>query len=129
MEAKPGKAEEAAPFLRSALPLAQQEPATTVWFAWCIGTNTFGIFDAFGDESGRQAHETGPIAAALMARAPDLFVGTPSIEKLDVLAAKLKVTPAHARAATSGINLSFEPASCSLNSQASPTAFFYGNRS
>ena len=78
------------PVPRSALPLAQQEPATTVWFAWCIGTNTFGIFDAFGDESGRQAHETGPIAAALMARAPDLFVGTPSIEKLDVLAAKLK---------------------------------------
>jgi len=90
MEAKPGKAEEAAEFLRGALPLAQQELATTVWFAWRIGTNTFGIFDAFGDESGRQAHLTGPIAVALMAKAPDLFVGAPSIEKLDVLAAKLK---------------------------------------
>ena len=90
MEAKPGKAEEAAAFLRSALPLAQQEPGTTVWFAWRTGTNTFGIFDAFGDESGRQEHLTGKIAAALMTKAPDLFVGTPSIEKLDVLAAKLK---------------------------------------
>ena len=89
MEAKPGKEEEAAAFLKSALPLAQQEPATTVWFAWRIGNSTFGIFDAFGDESGRQAHLTGQIAAALMAKAPELFAGTPSIEKLDVLAAKL----------------------------------------
>ena len=90
MDAKPGKEEEAAAFLRSALPLAQQEPATTVWFAWRIGVSTFGIFDAFADESGRQAHITGPIAAALMAKAPDLFVGAPVIEKLEVLAAKLK---------------------------------------
>jgi quinol monooxygenase YgiN len=90
MEAKPGKAEEAAAFLRGALPLAQQESGTTVWFAWRIGANTFGIFDAFGDESARQAHLSGQIAAALMAKAPDLFVGTPSIEKLDLLASKLK---------------------------------------
>ena len=90
MEAKPGKAEEAAIFLRSALPLAQQESGTTVWFAWRIGASTFGIFDAFADDSGRQAHLSGQIAAALMAKAPDLFVGTPNIEKLDVLAAKLK---------------------------------------
>ena len=90
MEAKPGKAEEAAAFLRSALPLAQRESGTSVWFAWRIGSSTFGIFDAFADESGRQAHLSGQIAAALMAKAPDLFVGTPNIEKLDVLAAKLK---------------------------------------
>jgi len=89
MEAKPGKEEEAAKFLQSALPLAQQEAATTVWFAWRIGPSTFGIFDAFADESGRQAHLTGQIAASLMAKAPDLFKGAPSIEKLDVLAAKL----------------------------------------
>jgi quinol monooxygenase YgiN len=90
MDAKPGKEEEAATFLTSALPLAQQESGTTVWFAWRIGKSTFGIFDAFADEAGRQAHLTGQIAAALMAKAPDLFVGTPSIDKLDVLAAKLK---------------------------------------
>ena len=89
MEAKTGKEEEAAKFLQSALPLAQQEAATTVWFAWRIGPSTFGIFDAFADESGRQAHLAGQIAAALMAKAPDLFTGAPSIEKLDVLAAKL----------------------------------------
>ena len=90
MEAKPGKAEEAAAFLRNALPLAQQESGTPVWFAWRFGSSTFGIFDAFADESGRQAHLSGQIAAALMAKAPDLFVGTPNIEKLDVLAAKMK---------------------------------------
>ena len=90
MEAKPGKAEEAATFLRSALPLAQQESGTSVWFAWRIGASTFGIFDAFADDSDRQAHLNGQIAAALMAKAPDLFVGTPNIEKLDVFAAKLK---------------------------------------
>ena len=90
MDAKPGKEQEAAAFLRSALPLAQQETGTTVWFAWQIGKSTFGIFDAFADESGREAHLTGQIATAVVAKAPDLFVGTPSIEKLDVLAAKLK---------------------------------------
>jgi quinol monooxygenase YgiN len=90
MEAKPGKSAEATEFLRSALSLAQQEQGTTVWFAWQIGPSTFGIFDAFADESGRQAHLTGQIAAALMAKAPDLFAGTPSIEKLDILAAKLR---------------------------------------
>ena len=89
MEAKPGKEEEVAAFLRSALPLAQQEAGTAVWFAWRIGASTFGIFDAFADESGRQAHLSGKIAANLMAKAPDLFVGPPNIEKLDVLAAKL----------------------------------------
>ena len=61
-----------------------------MWFAWRMGKSTFGIFDAFADEAGRQAHLTGQIAAALMAKAPDLFAGTPNIEKLDVLAAKLK---------------------------------------
>ena len=89
MEAKPGKEEEAAAFLRSALPLAQQETETTVWFAWRIGTSTFGIFDAFAAESGRQAHLTGQIAAALGQRAGELLASPPVIERVDVLAAKL----------------------------------------
>ncbi len=37
----------------------------------------------------RQAHLTGPIAAALMAQAADLLAEAPTIEKIDVLAAKL----------------------------------------
>ena len=89
LEAKPGKEREVAELLKGALPLAQAEPATTVWFALQLGPSTFGIFDAFPDDAGRQAHLAGQIAAALMAKAPDLLAKPPSIEQVDVLAAKL----------------------------------------
>ena len=89
LEAKPGKETAVETFLRGGLPLAQAEPATTTWFALRMGPSTFGIFDAFPDESGRQAHLQGPIAAALMAQAKDLLAEPPAIEKVDVLAAKL----------------------------------------
>jgi len=89
LEAKPGKEKDVESFLRGGLQLVQQEKATTAWFALRLGPSTFGIFDAFPDESGRQAHLTGQVAAALMARANELFSQPPSIEKVDVLAAKL----------------------------------------
>jgi quinol monooxygenase YgiN len=89
LEAKPGKENEVAEFLSSALPLVNEEPATAAWFGIRIGPSTFGIFDAFPDEAGRQAHLTGRVAAALMAKAPELFSEAPKIEKIDVLAAKL----------------------------------------
>jgi quinol monooxygenase YgiN len=88
-KAKPGKEADVESFLKSGLPLAEAEPATTAWFAIKLGPSTFGIFDAFPDESGRQAHLSGPIAAALMAKAADLLAEAPSIEKVDILAAKL----------------------------------------
>jgi quinol monooxygenase YgiN len=89
LEAKPGKEAEVENFLRGGLSLVQQEPATTAWFGVRIGPTTFGIFDAFPDEAGRQAHLTGKVAAALMASAPNLLAQAPSIEKVEVLAAKL----------------------------------------
>jgi quinol monooxygenase YgiN len=89
LTAKPGKEAEVEEFLRSALPLANQEEATTVWFALKLGPSTFVIFDAFADETGRDAHLSGPIAAALMAKWQDLLSEPPTIEKADVLAAKL----------------------------------------
>jgi quinol monooxygenase YgiN len=89
LEAKPGKEEEVANFLRSGLSLVEQEPKTVVWFGVRLGPSTFGIFDAFPDEEGRQAHLSGKVAAALMAKAADLFSQPPSIEKADVLAVKL----------------------------------------
>jgi len=89
LEAKPGKEAEVAEFLRSALPLVQAEPATITWFALKLGPSTFGIFDAFPDDAGRQAHLTGKVAAALMARASELFSKPPVIEKADILAEKL----------------------------------------
>ena len=89
MEAKPGKEAEVEIFLRGGLSIVQEEPATVVWFAIRLGPSTFGIFDAFPDDDGRQAHLTGRVAAALMAKAPELFTQPPTIEKADVIAAKL----------------------------------------
>ena len=67
----------------------EEEPATVAWFGIQMGPSTFGIFDAFPDEAGRQAHLSGKVAAALMAKAGDLLAQPPSIQKVDVLAAKL----------------------------------------
>lgn len=87
--AKPGKEDELAAFLASALPLAEAEPETTAWFAIKIDASTFGIFDAFPSDDGRQAHLGGPIAAALMSKADELLASPPDIKPVDVLAAKL----------------------------------------
>lgn len=87
--AKPGKEEDLAGFLASALPLAQAEAATTAWFAFRIGDGVHGIFDVFADDAGRHAHLDGPIAAGLMAKAGELLATGPDITPIDVLAAKL----------------------------------------
>jgi quinol monooxygenase YgiN len=89
LEAKAGKEKDVDAFLRSALPLVEAEPATTAWFAIQMGPSVFGIFDVFPNDEGRQAHLTGKVAAALMAKASDLFATAPAIEKIDVLASKL----------------------------------------
>ena len=89
LEAKPGKEAEVEAFLLSGLPIVQEEPATLAWFGIRLGPSTFGIFDAFPDDAGRQAHLSGKVAAALMAKAPELFATPPAIEKVDILAAKL----------------------------------------
>ncbi len=88
-EAKPGKEAAVQDFLISAVALANQEARTVVWFALKLGPSTYGVFDAFADDAGRQAHLTGPIAQALMAKAPELFSQPPQIDPVDVLAAKL----------------------------------------
>ena len=89
LEAKPGKEMEVESFLRAGLSVVEDEPATTAWFALRLGPNTFGIFDAFPDEEGREAHLSGRVAAALKQKAADLFSQPPEIQKVDVLAAKL----------------------------------------
>src|SRR5215831_1136516 len=89
LEAKPGKEKEVAQFLQAGLGLAQQEATTPVWFALQLGPSTFGVFDAFADEAGRQAHLNGPIAQALGANASTLLAQPPSIERIDVLGTKL----------------------------------------
>jgi quinol monooxygenase YgiN len=88
LEAKPGKEQEVADFIKSALPLAEQEEGTVSWYALQLGPSTFGIFDTFESEEGRQAHLGGEIAKALMAKAPELLAQPPVIEQVDLLAVK-----------------------------------------
>ncbi|SEN05137.1 hypothetical protein SAMN05216436_11111 [bacterium A37T11] len=88
LEACPGKEQELADFLLQGLTLANAEPDTVHWFAFKIGPSTFCIFDTFSKEEGRNAHLTGQLVAQLMAKAPELFHADPSIEFLEIIAAK-----------------------------------------
>jgi quinol monooxygenase YgiN len=87
LEAKAGKENEVAKFLRDGQGLVAQEPATTAWFGIRLGT--FAIFDAFSDDAGRDAHLAGNVAKALIQKAPELLAEPPTIEKADVLADRL----------------------------------------
>jgi quinol monooxygenase YgiN len=89
LEARPGKEAEVEAFLKSALPLVEQEPGTVTWYALKIGPSKFGIFDTFADEDGRNAHLTGEVAKALFARAEELFATAPEIAQPEILTAKL----------------------------------------
>ena len=88
LEAKPGKEADVAAFLEAGLAMARAETTTPIWFALRLSPTTFGVFDAFADDHGRQTHLNGPIAKALVAKTPELFAKAPSIEPLDVLGVK-----------------------------------------
>lgn len=88
LEVKPGREQDVANFLKAGLPVVQDEPDTIAWFAIQFGPTTYGIFDAFPDDSGRQAHVNGQIPKLLQENA-DLFAAAPDFKMLDVLAAKL----------------------------------------
>jgi quinol monooxygenase YgiN len=89
LDAKPGNEAALAKFLEGGLPIVEREPATVSWYAVKIGPSTFGIFDTFPDDQGRQAHLAGQVAAALMAKASDLLANPPAIHEIEILAAKL----------------------------------------
>jgi quinol monooxygenase YgiN len=88
LEAKPGKEKDLEKLLRDGVNLVKQEPGTNTWYATRLGNNTFGIFDTFADDAGRQAHLAGKLAAELMARVPELLARPPQIEQVEVLAQK-----------------------------------------
>ena len=88
MKAKPGKEAELEAFLKSALPLAEKEPGTVTWYAFQEDQGSYGIFDTFDSEAARQAHLDGPIAKALVQKAPELLAQAPSIHKIRLVAAK-----------------------------------------
>jgi quinol monooxygenase YgiN len=85
IEALPGKEQAVVDLLREALALVQQEPDTVRWFGLRFGPSSFGIFDAFPDDSGRQAHLHGDVARALEENVGTLFE-QPTFEQVDVLA-------------------------------------------
>ena len=90
LEAAAGKETELADFLKSALPLVEDEPGTIHWFGLQLGPSTFGIFDTFEADEDRQAHLAGKVAAALISRAPELLAKQPVIEPVDLLAVATK---------------------------------------
>jgi hypothetical protein len=87
LEALPGKEGDVRDFLNQGLSIVQGEPKTVRWFAVQFGPSSFGIFDAFPDEDGRQAHLSGEVAKALGENTGVLFEN-PTIEQVDVVAEK-----------------------------------------
>ncbi|WP_433891251.1 putative quinol monooxygenase [Streptomyces sp. CA-111067] len=88
LEAQAGKADELAAFLEQGQALAEAEPDTVTWYAFRIDEQRFGIFDTFESEDGRQAHLSGPIAAALGEVAGTLLAKAPDIQPIGLIAAK-----------------------------------------
>lgn len=88
LEAKPGKEDQVAEFLNAGRSLVEQEPGTVTWYAFRQSQTTFGIFDTFGDDDGRQAHLSGEVAKALGQVADDLLAAAPDIRPIDMLASK-----------------------------------------
>src|SRR3569832_2794182 len=88
LEAKPVKEPEVERLQRGGLSVVQDEPGTLAWVALRLGPSSYGIFVAFADEAGRDAHLAGRVAAALMAMSNELFAQPPSIERVDVFASK-----------------------------------------
>jgi len=86
LEARPGKGADVETFLKSVQHLALTEKETLKWYAIKLGPGSFGIFDTFANEDGRNSHLTGEIAKALGARANELFAIPPQIQKVVVLA-------------------------------------------
>ena len=87
LEALPGREDDVRAFLNQGLSIVEGEPKTVRWFAIQFGPSSFGIFDAFPDDDGRQAHLSGEVAKALSENTGELFE-EPRIEQLDVVAEK-----------------------------------------
>tara|TARA_R110002020_G_scaffold125281_6_gene282436 strand:- start:1923 stop:2216 length:294 start_codon:yes stop_codon:yes gene_type:complete len=88
LKAKPGKEQDVAAFIKDAVSLANEEEKTIKWYSFKIDDNTFGIFDTFGDEEGREAHLKGEIAKKLMENADTLLLEKPKIQKIHILSSK-----------------------------------------
>ena len=106
LEARHGKDREVEQFLRSAVPLVEEEIGTTAWFAMRFGRGEYGIFDTFLDDAAREEHLAGPVVLALQRHGNDLFNSPPRLQEVRILANKMPVT--HAFPDTKGILLTFK---------------------
>jgi quinol monooxygenase YgiN len=88
LKAKPGKAAEVEAFLKQGAELAKAETGTSTWYGIKEDDGAYAVFDTFDDESGRDAHLSGDIAKALMAKADELFSNPIQIHKIDIIANK-----------------------------------------
>ncbi|HEY4236044.1 MAG TPA: antibiotic biosynthesis monooxygenase [Gaiellaceae bacterium] len=88
LEAKPGKSDDLADFLRSGREIAAREEGTVTWYAFKVGETTYGIFDTFESDEGRQAHLNGEIPKALGQVGPELLASDPDIRPVEILAVK-----------------------------------------
>ena len=88
LEAKPGKGDDLAAFLRSGREIAEREEGTVTWYAFKIDDSWYGIFDTFETEEARQAHLNGEIPQALGEVGADLLSSDPDIRLVDILAVK-----------------------------------------
>jgi hypothetical protein len=80
---------EAVDLLMKALPIAQKEEGTIAWFALRLGRRDFCIFAAFSDEAARSFSLNGGVMDLLMGGVSDVFAQPPTLERCDVLVAKL----------------------------------------
>jgi quinol monooxygenase YgiN len=88
LEAKPGKSEQLAAFLKAGRELAVAEEGTVTWYAFKISDTSYGIFDTFATNDARTAHINGEIPAALAEVSADLLAREPEIRPVNVLAVK-----------------------------------------
>ena len=88
VEAKPGQEQAVWDFLNGGREIVLGEPDTKTWYAFRVNDNTFGIFDTFESEEGRQAHLNGAIPAALAQHGPELLAKDPDIKLIDLIAVK-----------------------------------------
>lgn len=88
LEARAGKGDELAAFLKAGRDLAVAEEGTVTWYAFKISDTSYGIFDTFATGDARTAHINGQIPAALAQVSADLLTRAPDIQPVNVLAVK-----------------------------------------
>ncbi len=88
-EAKPGKEAEFEQFMLSGFPEILSAPLTIQWYFVKYDATHFGVVDSFAGDEGRTAHMNADFVKLLYSRVDELLVSPPSIEYVDILAAKL----------------------------------------